>query len=351
MIRRLEASRTAAAAAVAIVAALTVALTGGVEDSVAKGVPLPLFDGEEAAWSPDSSLIAVPEDRAISLRRTDGSVQRLLRGPGIDYFGFPCEECPPGWTADGARIQFLSHEEEFESGDAIVGSIAVDGGDEQHRSLGVPVGASAWAPGGWPLVYVPNARTITGLKGTRVGPSPDLWRLDSLYAKPRRILKSRAEENDPRFSPDGTELTFMREWERSTSLWLVGADGTNPHRLAGNLLGPSSAAWSPDGSLIALSTFSRKKGDRRCHLYVLPPGGGRQRQIVSEEILSNRPAWTPDGNWIAFSTYDGEIRKIHPDGSGLQTILRLPGKEIRGLSWSPDGMHLGYTARTFQVSD
>jgi dipeptidyl aminopeptidase/acylaminoacyl peptidase len=337
------------AATAAIVAA--VALGGGVEDSSANRVLLPPFAGEQAAWSPDSRLIAIPDAKAISLLGIDGNVQRRLRGPSIDYFDFPCEECPLGWTADGTRIQFLSHEEELESDDAIVGSVAVDGSDEQYRSLGVPVGAAAWGPTGWPLIYVPNARTITGMKGKLIGPRPDLWRLDSLYATPRKILASRAEENDPRFSPDGTEITFMREGERSTSLWIAQADGTSPHRLIGHLLGPSAAAWSPDGRRIALSTFSRKKNDRRCHLYLLSANGGQPHRIVDEEILSNRPAWTPDGRWIAFSTYDGEIRKIHPDGTGLRTIVRLPGKEIRGLSWSPDGASLGYTARVFPKSD
>jgi Tol biopolymer transport system component len=278
-------------------------------------------------------------------------VERRLRGPSIDFFGFPCEGCPLGWTADGARIQFLSHEEELESDDATVGSVAVDGGDEQHRSLGVPVGAAAWAPAGWPLIYIPNSRTITGMKGRLVGPRPDLWRLDSLHGKPRKILASRAEEEDPQFSPDGTRIAFMRQRERSSSLWTAKADGTDPRRLAGNLLGPSAAAWSPDGRRIALSTFSRRRTDRRCHLYVLPAAGGPLDQIVDEEILSNPPAWTPDGRWLTFSTYDGEIRKVHPDGTGLQTITRLPGEEIRGLSWSPDGKHLTYTARPFPKSD
>lgn len=150
------------AAAAATVAAVTGVLAGGAESSLASRVPLPMFNGDLAAWSPDSRLIAVPEAKAISLRGIDGGVQRRLRGPGIDYFGFPCEECSLGWTEDGARIQFLSHEEEYESDNAVVGSVAVGGGDEQHRSLGVPVGAAAWAPTGWPLIYIPNSRTITG---------------------------------------------------------------------------------------------------------------------------------------------------------------------------------------------
>ena len=89
---------------------------------------LPMFDGEGAVWSPDSLQIAIPESKSITLRGTDGRVQRRLRGPGIGYFGFPCEPCSLAWTDGGARVQFLSHEEEYESDDWVVGSVAVDGG-------------------------------------------------------------------------------------------------------------------------------------------------------------------------------------------------------------------------------
>lgn len=343
--------RLAAIVALASTAATLTVFAGAAESASASRILLPMFDGDLAAWSPDSRHIAVPETKAISLLDTDGSVERKVRGPGIGYFGFPCE-CALGWTGDGTRIQFVSEEEELgESGDSVVGSVAVDGSAEEHRSLGVLIGSAAWGPTGWPLIYIPNSRTITGIKGKLIGPRPDLWRLDSLYAKPRKLIESRAEEEDPQFSPDGTEITFMRARERSTGLWRANADGTDSRRLAGSLLGPTASAWSPDGRRIALSTFSRKRDDRRCHLYVVPADGGALRQIVAEEILTNRPAWTPDGRWIAFSNYDGEIRKVRPDGTGLQTIVRLPGKEIRGLGWSPDGKHLTYSARTFPVSD
>jgi len=330
-----------------ITVAIAAVLGWGAQASLAKGVLLPGFDGDLAAWSPDSLLIATPARKEIELRRIDGSTERRLRGPGIDYFGWPCE-CSLGWTLDGERVQFISRKGVVE-GDAVVGSVARDGGDLQRRSLGMPVGGAAWGPAGWPLVFIPNSRAFRLPSGKRVGPSPDLWRLESLHGKPRKILARPGGENDPLFSPDGSEITFMRETEWSSSLWKAGADGSNPRRLAGNLLGPSAAAWSPDGQQIALSTFSR--GDRRCHLYVVSPSGGQLRQITDEEILTNRPAWTPDGQWITFSNYDGEIRKIRPDGTSAQTITRLPGKEIRGLKWSPDGEHLGYTARTFPVSD
>jgi dipeptidyl aminopeptidase/acylaminoacyl peptidase len=325
-------------------------LVGGPGSAIADKVLLLVPEGG-LTWSPNSRLLAMPENGAISLRSTDGGVERKLRGAGIGYFGFPCE-CSLGWTADGSRIQFVSQEEELDSEDSVIGSVAADGSGEEHRSLGVPIGDATWAPTGWPLIYIPNSRGwYSGTKGKRIGPNPDLWRLDSLYAKPRKLIATRADEEDPLFSPDGAEITFMRSNERSTSLWKASADGTGSKRLVNNLLGPSAAAWSPDGRRIALSTYSRAKGDRSCHLYTLSSNGGQLHQIVDEEILSERPVWTPDGRWITFSTYKGEIRKVRPDGTGLQTIASFPGKEVRGLSWSPDGKHLTYSARIPPRSD
>ncbi|HXF31127.1 MAG TPA: hypothetical protein VN522_06370 [Solirubrobacterales bacterium] len=309
-----------------------------------KLVPLSMFAGELGAWSPDSGQFAVPGTKKISLIGVDGKVRRNLRGPGIGYFGFPCE-CSVAWTADGSRIQFVSQEEELGE-TSVIGSVAADGSGEEDRELGVPIGSAGWAPSGWPLVYVPNARTWDAVTGKALGPNPDLWRLEGLQAKPEKILASPGTEWDPRFSPDGARIAFQLERRGSTSLWVVNADGSDPRRLTGPLLGSSEDSWSPDGRQIALTTFSRQKGDRRCHLYVLSANGGRPRKIVDEEVRTIGPAWTPDGRWITFANYHGQIRKVRPDGTGLQTVAEFPGKEVSGLSWSPDGRHLTYSART-----
>jgi WD40-like Beta Propeller Repeat len=343
--RRAWASNALAAGGLALAIA---SLCGGAVAAKApartKLVPLPMFAGEFGAWSPDSSQVAVPGTKKISLYDVDGKLRRNLRGAGIRYFGFPCE-CAVAWTADGNRIQFVSEEEDLEEA-SVIGSVAADGSGEEDRTLGVPIGAAAWAPSGWPLIYVPDARTRNAVTGKALGPTPDLWRLESLRAKPEKILASPGTEWDPQFSPDGTQITFQRESRRSTSLWIANADGTDPRRLVASLLGPTEDAWSPDGHHIALSTFSRKRGDRRCHLYVVSPTGGRPHQIVREEIRTIHPAWTPDGRWITFATYSGAIRNVRPDSTGLRTIAEFPGKEVSGLSWSPDGRYLTYSART-----
>jgi dipeptidyl aminopeptidase/acylaminoacyl peptidase len=314
------------------------ALGCGAGSSLAHDVVLPDFAAEEAAWSPDSSLIAAPGRGEIELRSAAGKPKGKIAIRNF-HAGFPCE-CRLGWTSDSGRVLFLSHKGEIE-GKAYVGSARVDGGGPQLAPLGVPIGAAGWSPGGWPLFYVPNARAFRVGVGP-VGPTPDIWRLDRLGAKPRRILTQKGEENDLRVSPDGSQVLYSRSSERSTSLWMVGSDGSDPRRLSPDLI-VVSASFSPDGSQIALAATTRN-GDRRTHLYLIAAAGGPLREIFAEEILASPPAWTPDGEWITFSNWEGEIRRIHPDGTGIETIGERPGREVRGLQWSPDGANLAFDA-------
>jgi Tol biopolymer transport system component len=52
---------------------------------------------------------------------------------------------------------------------------------------------------------------------------------------------------------------------------------------------------------------------------------------------SSSPRWSPDGRWIAFMSYGG-IYRIHPDGTGLELIIR----DGYYPAWSPDGTMLMY---------
>jgi Tol biopolymer transport system component len=330
----------AAVAVAVILAAAALALGSGSDEHVPGGFAG--FDPEVSAWSPDGSTVADGGARRIVLRGIDGS-SRALSGPGIYYFGFPCE-CRLGWNVAGSEVLFVSHHGEIE-GDSVVGRVGTDGSGLESRELGIPVGAAAWSPRGWPLVYVPNERTISA--AGRVGPTPDLWILDRLHGKPRRLLAESGEESDPVFSPDGRQILYVRDRRRNDALWEIGVDGSHPHPVAEQLVGPFAASWSPDGSRIALAAVSNR--DRRIHLYLMNADGTHRREVVDEEILPDRPAWRPDGSSIAFSNYDGQIREIAIPSGKITTRATLSGQEVTGLEWSPDGRRLGYFAHPVHV--
>jgi len=293
----------------------------------------------QASWSPDGGRIAVPAHDKIELIRADGSLERRITIPGVDISGFSCE-CRIGWSENGERLHVVTQPQPRDA-KAGVTTVTADGASPLRKAfLGVPVRGASWSPHGWPLVFVPNSIVIRGRKPR--GPTPDLWRLDRLSAQPRKVISLAGEELDPVFSPDGSEILFSRSTETRSSLWAVSLDGSRLRQLAGGLSN-LSAAWSPDGSRVAF-TANRRGGDLRTHLYIVTADGGEVRQLAGEEVRRGQPAWTPDGRWIAFANYEGEIRRVRPNGSAEETILSLPDEDVSGLSWSPNGVTLAYSA-------
>jgi dipeptidyl aminopeptidase/acylaminoacyl peptidase len=111
---------------------------------------------------------------------------------------------------------------------------------------------------------------------------------------------------DPRISPDGRRVAFVRVTVDAklegyeTALWIVDADAAGaaagPRPLTA---GPRDTAprWSPDGRRLA---FLRHAG-KEDQLFVLPlDGGGEARQLTDLPGGAQSPAWSPDGRTLAF---------------------------------------------------
>jgi Tol biopolymer transport system component len=317
------------------------------------GVRLSDRVGSSAAWSPDGKWIAVPARVGLRLRNVNSGKVRNLHGPA--YQGFPERPGRLDWSADGKTIRYVTSQPKPTNGNASwLTEMRVDGSGFRHTTLGVKALSVAWAAGGYPLAYSTGAYAYDFEKGP-VGPKPSLFVVDQFGAAPRRVAYiphpvGEEDITEPQLSPDGKRVAFSR-WGRrhNVNVWTVGTDGSDAKPLVSALVSARTVAWSPDGRLVALGAFTAK-GDRRQHIYVVPAGGGKLRTVVDEEIRDG-PAWSPDGRWLAYSNYDGEIRRVHPDGSGDQLLGEISDREVAGLIWSPDGRHLAYTASEFPTSD
>jgi dipeptidyl aminopeptidase/acylaminoacyl peptidase len=145
----------------------------------------------------------------------------------------------------------------------------------------------------------------------------------------------------PRFSPDGTRLSFFDEREGvsptgSGALFVMQADGSDPVRITpwGSAFGDH--AWSPDGQWIV---FQRPYGQ----LYLVRPDGSDLHRIPLElppGAGALNPSWSPDGAWIAFSLQRddrAEIALVRRDGTGLRTVRTALG-ELQSPDWvTPSG--------------
>ena len=135
-------------------------------------------------------------------------------------------------------------------------------------------------------------------------------------------------------------IAFTRSGTLNGSdVFVVDTDGTNLRQLTDEF--PSrSPAWSPDGTLLAITGIGDAKG-----ILVVDADGTNLRQIVNAELAGYDPAWSPDGTRIAF-TRSGDAKGIlvvDADGTNLRQIVNA---ELAGYDpvWSPDGTRIAFTA-------
>lgn len=133
---------------------------------------------------------------------------------------------------------------------------------------------------------------------------------------------------NPQLSPDGSRVAFTRvvvDEKRTayeTSVWTVGTSGKDsPLRLTSGKH-DGQPRWSPDGKLLAFVRTGEKDESGKPHppqIALLSMAGGEARLITDLPKGAANPVWSPDGKHIAFltSTTPEDIEKAeHPKSPG-----------------------------------
>lgn len=158
-------------------------------------------------------------------------------------------------------------------------------------------------------------------------------------------------EQDPCFSPDGTQIAFSWNGEKQDNfdiyVTLIGAGG--PLRLTADPARDFSPAWSPDGRTIA---FLRSLPGERAAVLLIPPLGGAERKVAEVRgpvPYMNGPyvTWSPDGTSLVIvdSASSNEalgLFRLLPETGEKRRLTTPPGptQGDTGPAFSPDGSTL-----------
>ena len=159
-------------------------------------------------FSPDGTTIAFVQDTddrpGIWTMRPDGTGQRQLTGgPGV-------VDAHPAWSPDGDRIAF----ERIQGDRATLLSMAPDGTDVRRvadigaRDQVSPNGVT-WSPDGTTIVY---------------SDGDDLWRVPATGGTAERLTDGPERDWTPSFSPEGSQIAFLRWGEGIRTLSLAEPD-------------------------------------------------------------------------------------------------------------------------------
>ena len=241
-----------------------------------------------------------------------GSQQRITHRHSINHY--------PVWSPDGDRIAFIGGGGSLYKG--YLYTMSPDGSDVQSAGLvdmDIAHVPPVWSPDGRRLAFVasegvsfaPKRRNVHTVRpdGSELVKVGEMGALRFAYS---RLTAA------PTWSPDGERLAFQGFNGEELAIYTVRFDGSDlrPVWNGNDDIYPKSVSqvsWSPDGSELLIV------GDG---VHVLHLDGGGLRQLAVPVDVYTVAAWSPDGSRVA-------VYKISPLGStGLYTVSR-DGTDLR----------------------
>jgi len=140
-----------------------------------------------------------------------------------------------------------------------------------------------------------------------------------------------------------TRIAFVAAVSRTArEIFVVDYDGVNAAPITGNQSINLSPRWSPDGRLIAYTSYRNGNPD----LFVLNFDSGRRDVLSAQRGLNVTPAWSPDGQWLAFamSAGGGTNLSLMPKGGGTPRPLTTGPAISVSPSFSPNGRQIVFNS-------
>jgi Tol biopolymer transport system component/DNA-binding winged helix-turn-helix (wHTH) protein len=296
------------------------------------------FAGDGApAFSPDGCTLAFVRSHnlladdvyLLSLRSNgvpEGEPQRLTPKSQFLLDGLD-------WTADGRGIVFAA------GGD--LWRISVPRGNPERLNVGGRGGHPSVSREGDRLVYV--TRDMDADLWRVRGPNATPAKSPAKPSSPEQLFSSTAWDTWPKYSPDGKRIVFGSGRRKPWRIWRCDSDGSDCLPLTS--VPGLWPRWSPDGRSIAF-TATAEEDSGNIDIFVVSAEGGEPHRVTSHDAEDMYASWSTDGKWIHFGSNrsgNWQIWKIPSQGGDAVRVTRNGGMD--GYE-SADGRFLYYAKRS-----
>ncbi len=272
-----------------------------------------------AARSAASTASRAPAHFGIYTARLDGSdVQTVMTSPDR-------EMTHPRLSPDGRRLVLTRYNNRGKDGKATeeqgyanteIMVVNLDG--TGLETIVPPKPGVMAANGGW----TPDGKSLIFISSDNPQRQPEIRQIDLATRRITRVpTPPGLAATDPHW--EGSELVFPAKGEGADVLWTMKADGSDARQITRptqlrkrgsmELYGDFDPKLSPDGSRVA---FMRIAGGDGWRVMVLDRKTGQERNLTPDGVIEGLPTWSSDGKLLLYRHID----RKKPREIGLYTM-------------------------------
>ncbi len=144
------------------------------------------------------------------------------------------------------------------------------------------------------------------------------------------------------------KIAFQRD-TGIPAIYVMDADGSNPHRIAASGADTPAPSWSADGRRLVYVAVKRG----RTGIFVSDARGRHRKQLTKSDSTGGEPTWSPDGTKIAFTRYgdSADIWVMNANGKHPVNLTKTADVDEDEPTWSPDGTKIAFTSLSHTPTD